>query len=285
MGRVLSNAENVESAVAQVRARGGARRALVGAALGLAGGAVLAGVGGSVAWALLAALGAALGFASRASPVHAARWLDAQASQDGAIECAWDNRLRTTPHAVAQRARAAAALPPARPALGPAMAALTGALALWAWPLTQTPATVSPVAQPENPAPGAPIPAETPQTADAGAGRTVAKAEPPTTDLGVSSDGGAGGQQAATAKVGGVGLNAGDQPGDRVAVGEAPRLTNPGERVAVGPGDIQSTARRAGVVPPGPIPAGMDDIADPARAYPRRHRAVVTAWFDRKGDR
>ncbi len=292
---------SLDERVAAVRRRAAGWNAVRGGALGAGVAAVAVGLGGHPAWVAAAAAGALVGWTLRPTPVDAARRLDRAAGLDGALECAWDNRSRDSAVARAQRRRAARGLEAQEEArvlgmaVGRPRVAWALPVTLWAWVAVAPPPGSAPEALSTgahaNAELGVTDPSEGAVAARPGVvpqpGAARAATAPPTVDAAVgaeAADGGAGaGPEGVRGRVGGVGTRAGDRSGGRS--GATPIAAIPGE------GPALLMPRAAGVGAPGgamrgdgPSPLGRrpaDDVADPARPYPRRYREVVTGWFDR----
>ncbi len=283
----------LESVVGAVRTRSGAWNLARGLAFGAGCGALAWALGLPWLAALLIVAGGSVGFAHRLTEVDAARLIDTAAQLDGQLECAWDHRAESAPIALAQRERALAAFAARSDVrvVRPASPLWLLPLAAWAWPLTMSPRVPKPspprpaVASADSGAAGSATSAATPSStiADAGATRSRATARKTDPDAGVAGDGGSGaGSPTAGGHRGGVGERAGDRSGGaagrakaRIRAGVGPSLVVPR---AAGVG-VAGGAAGAAAAPLGRAP--LDDVADPARPYPRRYRDVVTAWFDR----
>lgn len=279
------------TAVDQVRTRLLRARVMRIGAIASAVAAIILGLGGGV-WAL-ASIGL---FAAvrRPSPADAADHLDAQLDQDGGVRTAWDHRTDASPMAAAQRQRLSARLTTdtvrtAAPAAHPAW--ILG-FAVFAWPLLQA-SSINPGSRPTVASAGSTAPSssgpaapgtdgvgETPASAASKASvrSTAPRSTPPN---GPTSQGG--GNGGATAKVAGVGA----QAGDRMALPAA------AERVGLSPGtaaglwlsdasgaSLPDPPIRVALAPPGGSPD--DDITDPARPYPRRYHPLIARWFARR---
>jgi hypothetical protein len=253
----------------------------------VAAGAVLAGLPAVAALAGVAVVGAAWFWPRR--PGRAIAGLEAAASLDGALACAWDHRTSAHPLHLAQRRRALrdlASREPVRPARRPSALWALPPL-LWIGPILHggtgparrsepglTPAEVAAAAgqaPDEPPAPPSPVTAPEAVAARATSDRAPSGA-PEDADAGLGpgariGDAGTGGDDAP--QVGGA--DKGGQAGQS-------SVTSAGRRgVALAEGTGAAVALASGVVP-GPV---RDDVADPARPYPRRFQPVITAWFDR----
>ncbi len=279
---------DLETPIEAVRNAEGRWRTL--RALGLAAGS------SALGWHLdFAALGLAAGVAlllaawwTRPSASAAARRLDRAAALDGALECAWDHRKGDDPILAAQRARALRALPADAAARATTRPSLLWALPAALWLLPAQEVRVAPEGSGGPPSPGAPAPAAVDGAEGARRGeaakaaRAAAKAARSEPDAGGSAgDAGPGGagDPSATGVAGGVGARAGDRAGGHAggaaiapSPGEGPALVLP-RAAGVGEGAGAGAAASPAGRPP------VDDVADPARPYPRRYREVVTAWF------
>jgi len=290
-------AAELQARVDGVRRHVGGWNAVRGGAVGGAVAAVAAAYGEPVGAAVMTLLGIALGASLRPGPRDAARRLDEAAELDGQVECAWDHLGRDTPMVLAQRRRALKALADRADlrVVRPPSPAWSLLLLSWAWPLLSTPGEVSDRSEPDHSieALAAARGAGGTDRADAHALRgaadagTRAVAHRMAPDAGATGDGGRGSGAPTTAgRRGGVGARAGERAGG--AAGRAATDV----RAGAGPELVVPRAAGVGVASPGTAPrpqagpgpigrAPLDDVADPARPYPRRYHEVVSAWFGR----
>ena len=297
-------------AVGRARAQVTRRRQLRVVAGAAGASAVAVGLGAPPWIAAVVPIAAVATWLWRPHPLEMVRRIDVALSSADEIACAWDHRDGSTPLELLQRRRAASRLVRGVPdvARRPSPVWAVGPL-LWLWPVLTVPPSVSPAGAEavdressevqggprargmdadDGARPSSPERTESDETSASAEARAPDKSdEPSSPDADEERPANRDGVSAEQAGIGG-------KAGDRKADGPRRRDVEVGEGlgaeieiarsagVETPSGDARLAAPTAVTAPP-PIPQrAADQVADPARPYPTRYQALITAWFDRR---